>query len=90
MRNLFAIFRQRYLQMGWYFSSFAPSDSIEMPSEVWTCMFKHLADVANDKALCFSQKATGCSGASCYLGFSEPHEKAGSFLAEKEIWKLSI
>lgn len=58
-----------------------------MPSETWTCMFKHLPDVASDKALCFSQESSGCSGASCYFGFSKPHEKAGSFLAEKEKFK---
>lgn len=73
--------------LGWYFSSVVPALAIEMPPEKWTCMFKSLEEVSAGKALCFSQQATGCSGASCYFGFTVPHEQAGSFLAKKEKFK---
>ncbi len=73
--------------MGWYFSSILPPNPIELPSNTWTCMFKHLQDVINGEKLCFSQNASGCSGASCYFGFTKPHENAGSFLAQKEKFK---
>lgn len=73
--------------MGWYFSSAIPDDAIELPMDTWTCMFKYLKAVANGHKICFSESSAGCSGASCYFGFSQPNEKAGSFLASKEKFK---
>lgn len=73
--------------MGWYFSSVAPENSIQLPADGWICMFSFLNDVANGSHLCFSEGAVGCAGASCYLGFSQPNKMAGSFLASKEKYK---
>jgi hypothetical protein len=60
--------------MGWYFSSVPPGDSIMLPAGRWTCMFKHIDDVAKGKRIAFSEKSAGCSGASCYFGFKQPQE----------------
>ncbi len=73
--------------MGWYFTSTVPDNAITMPPDTWTCMFKHLEDVVKGRAICFSKGAAGCAGASCYFGFTQPSEKAGSFLGTKEKFK---
>ncbi len=76
--------------MGWYFSSVTPKDSIELQPDKWTCMFKHIAEVAKGKKICFSKNSAGCSGAACYFGFTQPNEKAGGFLASKEKFKENV
>ena len=76
--------------MGWYFSSDIPDDSMELPANKWTCMFKHIEDVAKGNKICFSQSSAGCSGAACYFGFKQPNEKAGDFLASEEKFKENI
>lgn len=73
--------------MGWYFSSIVPPDAVTFKADSWTCMFKHINEVISGKKLCFSREASGCSGAACYLGFKQPHETAGRFLAEGEKFK---
>ena len=76
--------------MGWYFSSVTPKDSIELQPDIWTCIFKHITDVAKGKKICFSKNSAGCSGAACYFGFTQPIEKAGGFLASEEKFKENI
>lgn len=76
--------------MGWYFSSAAPEDAIKLPTDIWTCMFKYIDDVAKGYKICFSKSSVGCAGASCYFGFSQPGENAGEFLASKEKFKENI
>jgi len=76
--------------MGWYFSPVRPDDSISLQPDIWTCMFKHIDDVAAGSKLCFSKKSAGCSGASCYFGFTNPNENAGGFLSTKEKFKESV
>ena len=76
--------------MGWYFTSAVPGDAIELQTDIWTCMFKYLKDVAKGHKICFSKRSVGCAGASCYFGFSQPNEKAGGFLASKEKFKQNI
>ena len=73
--------------MGWYFSTSKPLNRIQFPSDEWTCMFSFINDVALGKALRFSKDNTGCSGASCYLGFKGPHVDAGRLLAKNEKFK---
>lgn len=76
--------------MGWYFSSVPPEDSTELKTDVWTCIFKHIEDVAKGNKICFSKNSAGCSGAACYFGFTQPNEKAGGFLASEEKFKENI
>jgi hypothetical protein len=76
--------------MGWYFSSAPPKDAITLPTDTWTCMFKYIDDIAKGNKICFSENSSGCPGASCYFGFSEPSEKAGGFLACKEKYKETV
>lgn len=76
--------------MGWYVSSVTPKDAIELQPDIWTCMFEHIAEVAKGKKICFSKNSTGCSGAACYFGFTQPNEKAGGFLASKEKFKENV
>ena len=73
--------------MGWYFSTTQVNDSVTFESDTWECMFTRLDSVISGRPLCFSKEASGCSGASCYLGFKDPNEKSGYFLAEKEKFK---
>ena len=83
-------FPQVLPSMGWFFSMDMPKDSIELQPDVWTCMFKHIEDVANGSKICFSKHSAGCSGASCYFGFTKPGDKAGAFLATKEKFKENL
>ncbi len=76
--------------MAWYFSAVLPKNSIELPENKWTCMFKHIEDVTKGGKICFSQNSAGCSGAACYFGFTQPNTKAGGFLASKEKFKENI
>ncbi len=76
--------------MGWYFSSVLPEGSIELPTDRWICMFRHIEDVAKGNKICFSENSAGCSGAACYFGFTQPNEKAGGFLASEEKFKENI
>ena len=76
--------------MGWFFSSVPPEDAITLPTDTWTCMFKYIDDIAKGYKICFSESSSGCPGASCYFGFSEPSEKAGGFLASEEKYKEKI
>ena len=76
--------------MGWYFSSVLPEDSIELQKNKRTCMFKHIEDVTKGNKICFSQNSSGCRGAACYFGFTQPNEKAGGFLASEEMFKENI
>ena len=76
--------------MGWYFSAVLPDDSMELPANKWTCMFKHIEDVAKGNKICFSRSSAGCSGAACYFGFKQPNGKAGDFLASEEKFKENI
>ncbi len=76
--------------MGWYFSSVLPEDSIELQANKWTCMFKHIEDVTKGNKISFSRNSSGCSGAACYFGFTQPNEKAGGFLASEEKYKENI
>ncbi len=50
-------------------------------------MFSYINVIANGEPVCFSVQNTGCSGASCYLGFKTPSKDAGRFLAERERFK---
>ncbi len=63
---------------------------IELQADEWTCMFKHIGEVARGKKICFSKYFAGCSGAACYFGFTQPNEKAGGFLATKEKFKENV
>lgn len=72
---------------GWSFACTAPADAAIPKNEPWTCMFSYINVIANGKPVCFSAQNTGCSGASCYLGFKTPSKTAGRFLAEKERFK---
>lgn len=89
-RNFISRFPVTQPSMGWYFSSVEPEDAIKLPTDIWTCMFKYIDDVAKGYKICFSESSVGCAGASCYFGFSQPSEKAGGFLASKEKFKKNI
>ncbi len=75
---------------GWSFAYTTPADAVILENEPWTCMFSCINVIANGKPVCFSAKNTGCSGASCYLGFKTPSKSAGRFLAEKERFKKNV
>jgi uncharacterized protein (DUF169 family) len=73
--------------MGWYFAATKPDDSIVLPLDQWSCIFKHIHAVAKGAGLCFSKNHTGCNGAACYLGFRQIGKNSGRFLASKEKFK---
>lgn len=75
--------------MSWFFNDIAPDNAFMPPKNIWTCMFEHIEKVCNGKPMCFASGQSGCSGASCYLGFTSPSTQAGRFLAEKEHFKKS-
>lgn len=89
-RNFIRRFPITQPSMGWYFSSVAPEDAIKLPTDIWTCMFKYIGDVAKGYKICFSKDSAGCAGASCYFGFSKPSDKAGGFLASEEKFKEKV
>jgi hypothetical protein len=72
---------------GWSFACTAPADAVIPENETCSCMFSYMNVIANGKPVCFSAQNTGCSGASCYLGFKTPSKTTGRFLAEKERFK---
>lgn len=76
--------------MGWHFSSNKPNSAILPEIGAWTCMFQFIKKVVGGKRLCLSEENPGCSGATCYLGFKKPGQRAGYFLAEKERFKKSV
>ncbi len=73
--------------MGWYFTDSLPSGAFMPEKNKWTCMFVYIKRLVGGESLCFSAGHTGCSGASCYLGFTASSKEAGRFLAEKEKFK---
>lgn len=73
--------------MGWYFADKIPSDALLLEKDKWACMFSYYQQLVEGDKICFSAGRTGCSGASCYLGFTSPSKEAGRFLAEKEKFK---
>ncbi len=75
----------KFPPMGWFFADNPPSDAISPDKGV--CMLSHIGSVNDGKPLCFSSDQSGCGGASCYLGFTEPSAEAGRFLADKEHFK---
>ena len=73
--------------MGWYLADKTPSDALLLEKDKWACMFSYFKRLVEGCKICFSAGRTGCSGASCYLGFTSPSKEAGRFLAEKERFK---
>ncbi|MCK9419543.1 MAG: DUF169 domain-containing protein [Nitrospirae bacterium] len=72
---------------GWSFAHKAPACVVSPENRTWTCMFGYINRIVRGEPVCFSSENTGCSGASCYLGFKTPSKDAGSFLAQKEKFK---
>jgi hypothetical protein len=66
---------------GWHFAQEMPRGSITFDNESWTCMYKLFDSVAKGEKLCFSAQNTGCRYAAFYLGFEEPGDDEGAFLA---------
>ena len=87
LKRLLRFFPGMLPPMGWYFSEKLPSGAFMPEKNKWTCMFSYNKRLAEGEKLCFSASHTGCSGASCYLGFTSPSKEADRFLAEKEKFK---
>lgn len=74
----------------WYYSETMPEGARVFDRYNRTCMIEFIAKVQAGGCLCFAAGETGCSGASCYLGFTEPSKKSGRFLCEVEGYKKSV
>lgn len=74
----------------WYFSDRVPEGAFVLDQYYKSCMIELTTRIQAGGCLCFAADQAGCSGASCYLGFSQPSDKAGRFLCEVEGYKKSV
>jgi hypothetical protein len=74
----------------WYYAETMPEGARVFDRYNRTCMIEFIAKVQAGGSLCFSAGETGCSGASCYLGFTESSGDSGRFLCEVEGYKKSV
>jgi hypothetical protein len=75
----------------WYFAADIPEGSIVPSQRKWNCMFAMMRRVQSGVALSFSEGATGCPGASSYLGFREmPLVGAATYLSVLEKFKKDM
>lgn len=75
----------------WHFAPEAPEGSVVPSQRKWICMFAMMKRVQAGEALSFSEEATGCPGASSYLGFREmPLLGAATYLSVLEKFKKDM
>lgn len=74
----------------WYFSDMVPEGAYVLDHYYKSCMFELTEKIQAGGCLCFAADQAGCSGASFYLGFTEPSPGAGRFLCEVEGYKKSV
>jgi uncharacterized protein (DUF169 family) len=75
----------------WQFAADPPEGSIVPSHRKWSCMFAMMKRVQAGEALSFSSGATGCPGASSYLGFREmPLLGAATYLSVLEKFKKDL